>query len=195
MRVGVVLAGGQSRRMGRDKALMLYQGERLVDRALRKLGPQVDVLLLNRSERPENLDPKIQLIHDQFDGFQGPLAGVHAALSYLVQKGLADAELFTVPVDGPFIPIDFVTRMQKARTAVAFANSQGQRHPVFGRWPRTAHSKIHEALSKGERKIDRVAEQFGFSDVTWEPIRNSAGRVLDPFANVNTIAQYEALLS
>lgn len=195
MRVGVVLAGGQSRRMGRDKALMLYQGERLVDRALRKLGPQVDVLLLNRPTRPENLDPKIQLICDQFKGFQGPLAGVHAALSHLVQAGLAEAELFTVPVDGPFIPIDFVDRLQNAPTAVAFANSNGQRHPVFSRWPMTAYSKIHDALSKGERKIDRVAEQFGFSDITWEPIGNSAGGVLDPFANVNTIAQYEALSS
>ena len=192
-RVGVILAGGQSRRMGHDKALMTFRGERLLDRALSKLSRQVDVLLLNRSDCPDNIAQDITLVADQFTGFQGPLAGVHAALSFMADQGLKDAALFTAPVDSPFIPMDLVSRLNQASEPVAFAASQGQRHPVFARWPAQALAVIDTALAAGNRKIDRVAGTIGFEDVAWEQMTDKNGHLVDPFANVNTLEEFNAL--
>ena len=193
IRVGVVLAGGQSRRMGQDKALMRFRDERLLDRALGKLGRQVDVLLLNRADRPVNIDESVTLVSDQHSGFQGPLAGVHAALSFMAEQRLSDAALFTVPVDSPFIPMNLVARLSQTDQPVAFACSQGQRHPVFARWPASALPIIDTALRQDERKIDRVASILGFEEVAWELTTDGAGRVVDPFANVNTIDEFNDL--
>ena len=193
IRVGVVLAGGQSRRMGQDKALMRFRDERLLDRALGKLGRQVDVLLLNRADRPVNIDESVTLISDHHSGFQGPLAGVHAALSFMAEQRLSDAALFTVPVDSPFIPMNLVARLSQTDQPVGFASSQGQRHPVFARWPASALPIIDTALRQGERKIDRVASILGFEEVAWELTTDGAGRVVDPFANVNTIDEFNDL--
>lgn len=192
-RVGVILAGGQSRRMGHDKALMTFRGERLLDRALSKLGRQVDVLLLNRADRPDNIAHDVTLVADQFAGFQGPLAGVHAALSFMADHNLEDASLFTAPVDSPFIPMDLVSRLSQASEPIAFAASQGQRHPVFARWPAHALSVIDTALASGNRKIDRVAEPIGFQDIPWELATDKTGHNVDPFANVNTLEEFNAL--
>ena len=56
--------------MGQDKAFMRFRDERLLDRALGKLGRQVDVLLLNRADRPVNIDESVTLVSDQHSGFQ-----------------------------------------------------------------------------------------------------------------------------
>ena len=193
IRVGVVLAGGQSRRMGQDKALMRFRDERLLDRALGKLGCQVDVLLLNRADRPDDIDDSVTLISDRHTGSQGPLAGVHAALAFMAEQGMDNAALFTVPVDSPFIPMDLVSRLNQADQPVAFATSQDQRHPVFARWPANALPTIDAALRQGDRKIDRVATALGFEDVAWELATDRSGRLVDPFANVNTVDEFNAL--
>ncbi|HRW90194.1 MAG TPA: NTP transferase domain-containing protein, partial [Flavobacteriales bacterium] len=71
---GVVLAGGQSRRMGRDKALIEVEGRTLLDRAMDKLEPLVDELLVvGDPEKHGHLGPFV--IGDDTPG-QGPLGGL-----------------------------------------------------------------------------------------------------------------------
>ena len=124
IRVGVVLAGSKSSH-GSRQSLDALSRRAVVDRALGKLGRQVDILLLNRADRPANIDESVTLVSDQHSGFQGPLAGVHSALSFMAEQRLGDAVLFTVPVDSPFIPMNLVTRLSQADQPVAFASSQG----------------------------------------------------------------------
>ena len=192
-KVGVILAGGQSRRMGQDKALMPFRGERLIDRAIGKLLPQVDVLLVNRATRPDGLDPRVLLAPDVMTGFQGPLAGVHAALTQMKSSAAQDYSLFTVPVDSPFFPMDLVERLAGGDQPVAFAASQNQRHPVFARWPAHALDTLTSALHTGNRKIDRVAEELGFDEVHWDLVEHANSQALDPFANINTMDEFSAL--
>ena len=74
---GLVLAGGASRRMGRDKALLRVDGTRLVDRAVRVLSEVCDTVLLAAGDRRIDVDGATP-VADAEGG--GPLAGIVAGL-------------------------------------------------------------------------------------------------------------------
>ena len=94
--IGLVLAGGQSRRMGQDKALMRYQGRTLIDNASLLLqAASCDKVLISRNT-PGFLNDKIE--------DAGPLSGVHAVLDALSQFDNHNGnpcELLVLPVDMP----------------------------------------------------------------------------------------------
>lgn len=94
--IGLVLAGGQSRRMGQDKALMRYQGRTLIDNASLLLqSASCDKVLISRNA-PGFLNDKIE--------DAGPLSGVHAVLDALSQfdnQNGNPCELLVLPVDMP----------------------------------------------------------------------------------------------
>lgn len=94
--IGLVLAGGQSRRMGQDKALMRYQGRTLIDNASLLLqSASCDKVLISRNA-PGFLNDKIE--------DAGPLSGVHAVLDALFQSDNHNGnpcELLVLPVDMP----------------------------------------------------------------------------------------------
>lgn len=94
--IGLVLAGGQSRRMGQDKALMRYQGRTLIDNAALLLqSASCDKVLISRNA-PGFLNDKIE--------DAGPLSGVHAVLDALSQSDHHNGnpcELLVLPVDMP----------------------------------------------------------------------------------------------
>ncbi|MEO8718593.1 MAG: NTP transferase domain-containing protein, partial [Burkholderiales bacterium] len=95
---GIVLAGGQGRRMGGvDKGLVALHGRPMVSWVLERLAPQVAEIVINANQ---NLDAYGGLGHrvvaDEVGGFAGPLAGLHAGLG-AVRGALA----VTVPCDSP----------------------------------------------------------------------------------------------
>nr|WP_275446461.1 molybdenum cofactor guanylyltransferase [Alteromonas sp. MmMcT2-5] len=94
--IGLVLAGGQSRRMGQDKALMRYQGRTLIDNASLLLqSASCDKVLISRNA-PGFLNDRIE--------DAGPLSGVHAVLDALSQSDSHNGnpcELLVLPVDMP----------------------------------------------------------------------------------------------
>ncbi len=105
-----VLAGGQSTRMGRDKALLRLGGQTLLDRALvlaRQIAPRVAIL----GSREKYAGTGERIIEDEFPGC-GPLAGIHAALG----ASETDLSLF-LSVDMPFLPLEFFTYLlERARS-------------------------------------------------------------------------------
>ncbi len=126
---------------GRGKAFLSLAGASLVQRAIARLAPQCDRVIINANrelERFAELDPPV--ISDSVAGYAGPLAGILAGLDWLADYA-PDAVLLTVPVDGPFFPDDLGARLQAAAksrgAAIACAQSGGRRHgdlrPVFGR--------------------------------------------------------------
>jgi molybdopterin-guanine dinucleotide biosynthesis protein A len=187
--LGVILAGGQARRMGGgDKGLLQLGGQSLLTRVIERLGPQVDGLAINANGDPSRFDPYgLPVIGDNIPGFAGPLAGVLAGLDWAADQG-ADY-IVTAAADTPFFPCDLVPRLlltaQDMSAPLALAASQDaergvQRHPTFGLWPVTLRDDLRQALMGGLRKV-----------VLWTD--KHAGRttifpsaVPDPFFNVNT---------
>ncbi|MDA0261729.1 MAG: NTP transferase domain-containing protein, partial [Proteobacteria bacterium] len=82
--VGLLLAGGQARRMGGgDKCLRSLAGETLLARAVSRAGPQVSHLLLNANGDPDRFAHfGLDVVADVVDGFAGPLAGVLTGLTW-----------------------------------------------------------------------------------------------------------------
>lgn len=175
---GIVLAGGQGRRMGGvDKGLQLLRGKPMVAWSLERLAPQVDELIVNANQ---NLEAYARFGHrvvpDAIGGFAGPLAGLHAGLA-AASHPLA----VTVPCDSPFLPPDLVARLCRALQAndLAVAKTGEQPHPVFSLVRRSVLAHLAQFLSSGGRKIDAWYATLKVVEV---PFDDEA----DAFRNINT---------
>jgi len=130
--VGLLLAGGQSRRMGGgDKALHLLGGLPLLDRVIERLRPQVDALVLNANGDPARFTRyALPMVADSVVGFAGPLAGVLAGLDWAASQRPDCSYIASVATDAPFLPTDLVARLadgrDAAQTDLACAASRGR---------------------------------------------------------------------
>jgi molybdopterin-guanine dinucleotide biosynthesis protein A len=108
---GLVLAGGQSKRMGDvDKGLQLFHGKPLFLHATERLSPQVATLLVNANRHPESYaQAGFPVISDEPLLFSGPLAGFAVGLKYCKTRYMV-----TVPCDSPFFPHTLVQALGKA---------------------------------------------------------------------------------
>jgi len=195
---GVLLAGGQSQRMGGgDKNLRLLNGKPMLAHVIERAKPQVDALVLNANGDPQRFAAfGLPIVADSVAGFVGPLAGVLAGLDWAA-KNLPEAELVaSFATDAPFFPRDLVRRLAVALEEGGFdlacAQSNGQAHPVFGLWPVSLREAMREALAGGLRKVDRWTARYKLVEVEFsaEPV--------DPFFNANRpedLAEAERLIA
>jgi molybdopterin-guanine dinucleotide biosynthesis protein A len=175
---GIVLAGGQGRRMGGvDKGLQALRGKPMVAWVLERLAPQVGEVVINANQ---NLEAYAAFGHrvvpDAIGGFAGPLAGLHAGLA-AVTRELA----VTVPCDSPFLPLDLVARLRDALGAndLAVAKTGDQPHPVFSLVRRSVRAHLGAFLAGGGRKIDAWYASLKVVEV---PFDDEA----EAFRNINT---------
>jgi molybdenum cofactor guanylyltransferase len=176
---GVVLAGGQGRRMGGvDKGLQPLRGKPMAQWALERLAPQVDEILINCNQ---NLDAYARfgyrLVPDEIGGFAGPLAGLHASL-----KAAAHRLVVTVPCDSPFLPSDLVSRLKQHLNGkdLAVAKTGDQPHPVFSLVRRDVLANLEAFLRSGGRKIDAWYASLATVEVSFDD-------EADAFRNINTL--------
>lgn len=183
MITGVVLAGGQGRRMGGvDKGLKILRGKPMVQWVIERFAPQVDEVLINANQNLEAYAAHgHRVIPDAIGGFAGPLAGLHRALSEARHDLVA-----TVPCDSPFLPADLVSRLRSALDAhgaqLAVARTGDQPHPVFCLCRKSVLPGLGAFLESGGRKIDAWYAALKVSEVAFddEP---------DAFSNINTEAE------
>ncbi len=189
--VGLLLAGGRSRRMGGgDKCLRLLAGEPVLARVVARARPQVAALVLNANGDPDRFtDYRLPVVADLVDGFAGPLAGVLTGMEWASQWARANAVdcpwIATFPTDAPFLPDDLVARLADScrvqGAELACAASAGRTHPVIGLWPARLADELRRALvDQGIRKIDRWTERYKLAVVEWP------STPIDPFFNANS---------
>jgi len=196
---GLLLAGGQSRRMGGgDKALRPLGGRPVLARILDIARPQVDALVLNANGDPGRFaEFGVPVAADVIDGFAGPLAGVLTGLEWARANAPGCAWVASFACDAPFAPGDLVVRLRAAVEAagadLACASSGGRDHPVFGLWPvRLAGDLRRAVIDEGVRKVDVWTARYRLARADWpcDPV--------DPFFNVNRpddLARAEAMLA
>jgi molybdenum cofactor guanylyltransferase len=197
--VGLLLAGGQSRRMGGgDKPLRLLGGAPLLGRVIERLRPQVDTLVLNANGDPARFAKfELRVVPDNVPDFAGPLAGVLAGLDWTAAHRPDCTFVVSVATDAPFFPADLVAKLieglEEGRGDLACAASGGRSHPVFGLWPVRLRDDLRQAVvEEGLRKVDQWTARHRLITVSF------ADRPIDPFFNANRpedFAAAEALLN
>jgi molybdenum cofactor guanylyltransferase len=184
---GLVLAGGQGRRMGGvDKGLVELSGRPFIAHVLERLAPQVDALLINANQNTGRYaEFGYPVIQDDIPGFAGPLAGLERGL-----RAMTTPLVVTVPCDSPFLPTDLVARlyeaMQQADAQLAVARTFDRTHPVFSLVKQEVLDSLTRFLQDGGRKIDAWYAGLRVVEV---PFDDEA----DAFMNINTQAELSAV--
>jgi molybdopterin-guanine dinucleotide biosynthesis protein A len=182
---GIVLAGGQGRRMGGvDKGLVPLDGQPLIAHVLARLAPQVGDVVINANQNVERYRAfGRRVVTDTIGGFAGPLAGLHAGL-----MEAATPFVVTAPCDSPFLPPDLVARLCAALVRdgaqLAVAKTFEQSHPVFALVQRDVLPHLASFLESGGRKIDAWYATLAVTEV---PFDDEAAA----FRNINTRAELE----
>jgi len=184
---GVILAGGRARRMNnQDKGLVSFKGRPMVSYAIAALAPVVDCVFINANR---NINQYRQfgrpVISDQTDSFDGPLAGILAAMIH------ADADvLVVIPCDSPLIKTEHLQKLLLTRTEhnadVAVAFDGTRLHPVFLAIKTALQTSLQEYLADGQRKVEvwLARQNLVRVDFSNEP---------EIFSNINTMAELSVL--
>ncbi|MCZ6839698.1 MAG: molybdenum cofactor guanylyltransferase MobA [Alphaproteobacteria bacterium] len=183
---GVLLAGGQSRRMGGgDKCLRPLGGQPILARIIETVAPQVSRLVINANGDPDRFASfGVPVAADTVDGYAGPLAGVLTGMEWVAANAPECDWIATFATDAPFLPDDLVERLCEAvsngTADMACALSNGRRHPVFGLWPVALGPELRrELVVRGVRKVDDWTDGYNRREVEF------AVDAIDPFFNVN----------
>lgn len=185
---------------GGDKCLRTLGGEPILTRIIERLRPQVSEIVINANGDPARFAAfGLPVVSDSVAGYQGPLAGVHAALEWVKGNRPGVEQVVTVATDTPFFPADLVQRLLDAGVdASAFRVAQSDRgvHPVIGLWPIGLSEALETSLKRGEKKVTAWTEDHGAVPVFFSAVA-VGGQIIDPFFNINApedLAAAEALL-
>ncbi len=176
---GMILAGGQARRMGgQDKGLVSYRGRPLIAHVIERLEPQVHAVLINANRSHDRYAQfGHSVIADAEDGYLGPLAGILAGL-----RAAQTEFLLCVPCDSPEISPDLAAKLAapiaEAETRIAVASCAGRLQPVFAMLHTGLSGALDDFLRRGGRKIDEFYGAQGFEEI---PFENPGA-----FRNINT---------
>jgi molybdopterin-guanine dinucleotide biosynthesis protein A len=195
---GVLLAGGQSRRMGGgDKGLLELAGRPMLAHVICRLAPQVGRVVINANGDPARFDAfGLPVVPDTIGGFVGPLAGVLAGMRWAAANTPEARWVVTAAGDAPLLPSDLVERLLKAISkrpgAIALAQSHGELHPVIGLWPVALAQDLEDQLRGGVRKVLDWTDKHGTVPVPFPPA-HVCGIDIDPFFNANTPQELDQL--
>ena len=183
--LAVVLAGGKSKRFGRDKSQVKLGNKILIDYILSEIIDLYKDILIVTNEPIKFLNSdKISLISDIKKGL-GPLGGVFSAMRWAKDNRKNYKWISTFPIDTPFFKkehlIKFYKKINLDKSNLFFMKSKNTRHNIFGLWSLELFEKLELALNKGDRKVELWANEIGVKTIDFEHENNN-----DPFFNINT---------
>lgn len=151
--LGVVLAGGASKRMGIPKERLNFCGVSLLQLAVKRLGLVCDRVVISRKLR--HGDEPVEVIED-LPGLRGPLAGIVSALSAFEGEGI-----LSLPVDTPFVPAGILFEVLRKREGadVVLPEVRGVIHPTIGFYRRSLLGVLQQEAMKGELSPARIVER------------------------------------
>jgi len=182
---GLILAGGLGTRLGRvDKAFVPLQGRPLIEHVLARLTPQVATIAISANGDAARFSAySLPVLADApaLAG-KGPLAGVAAGLAWAAEHG-AEA-LLTIPVDTPFLPLDYLASLQPAPAVACHA---GRQHHLAALWRLDFLPQLLAFLAApGSYKVRDALALMGGRQVSFEG-------PTDPFHNINTAEDLAAV--
>lgn len=176
----LILAGGESRRMGRNKSLLPYRGGTLIDHILNQLRTVTAVIRISTNDAATFAHLQVPLVPDIAPG-QGPLMGIASGL-----KSATRPWVLVVATDIPELPLDLLPEMWSAvagHRSVVPRDETGQLQPHFGLYHRELGESMLDMLGQGRRGLIDFSR---YADSATVPL--PAARLL----NLNDLEAFEA---
>ena len=188
--LAVVLAGGKSKRFGRDKSQVKLGSKILIDYILTEIIDLYKDILIVTNEPIKYLNSnKISITSDIKKGL-GPLGGVFTAMKWVKDNKKNYEWISTFPTDTPFFKKEHLNKFYKEinleKSDLFFIKSKNTRHNIFGLWSIELFQRLELALDKGDRKVEHWANEIGVKTIDFEHENNK-----DPFFNINTEKELE----
>ncbi|MBL6858074.1 MAG: molybdenum cofactor guanylyltransferase [Pelagibacteraceae bacterium] len=182
--LGVVLAGGKSKRFGEDKSQVKLHGKILIDYILSEIMDQFNEILVVTNNPIRFKDSSKILTTKDFEEGLGPLGGILTAMKWIKDQKKDYEWISTFPSDTPFFTNKelkiFYENIDIKKSKLFFIKNKETRHNIFGLWSLDLLKKLETDLQKGERKVEVWADTVGVETINIEYEKR------DPFFNINT---------
>lgn len=186
---GVILAGGASSRMGRNKALLEVDGSPIITRTYRTLASLFhEVIIVTNSPFDYDFLP-CRKVPDIYPGC-GSIAGLHSALAHS-----STAHTFVTACDLPFLDPAIISYLCDIRTGgydAVVPLSEGGQEPLHAVYSSACKDIFENAIQKSERKILDILGRMNIRQVTDDELQSAGGQTKS-FLNVNTPEEYEGI--
>ena len=190
---GFVLAGGASRRFGRDKALIEFGGGALIARLCRilQLAIVTPVQIIGDDEKYGRTG--VECVADRWPG-EGPLGGIITALETTTDSAVKPSWCLIIGCDMPFLTVEslrhLADRAATSQAEVVVAESTYGLEPLCACWRTSAAPTLRRAFEKGTRRVIEAMKQLSM-----EVLDAADWKRFDKFDrlfwNMNTPADYE----
>ena len=182
--LGVVLAGGKSKRFGEDKSQVKLHGKILIDYILSEIMDQFNEILVVTNNPIRFKDSSKILTTKDFEEGLGPLGGILTAMKWIKDQKKDYEWISTFPSDTPFFTNKelkiFYENIDIKKSKLFFIKNKETRHNIFGLWSLDLLKKLETDLQRGERKVEVWADTVGVETINIEYEKR------DPFFNINT---------
>jgi len=180
---GVILAGGKSKRMGNNKALLTLNGKFFINYCIEKLKRIFDDVIIISDEIDKFSFLGIRIFPDLIKNV-GPLGGIYTALMNL-EKDYA----FIVSCDMPLFPVQAVEEIIKysSKNKITIGFSEKDVYPLFGIYPKKFKKDLENYILNDERKVMKFIEDFK------KVKKVDLSKFKEYLINVNTPSDYELI--
>ncbi|NVN89378.1 MAG: molybdenum cofactor guanylyltransferase [Desulfuromonadales bacterium] len=185
---GVILAGGVSRRMGKNKALLKLNGIPLVEKVYLALGALFDDIVLVTNTPDEYSFLPCRTTPDIYPG-AGSIAGLHAGMAASNTE-----RIFVAACDMPFLNADLVRMLCNYDTeaeAVVPLNGEGFFEPLHAVYAVTALDTARDIIENGDKSILILLNRIRTILISYQEVRSIAGAE-ESFRNINTPEEFTA---
>ena len=184
--LGAILAGGQSKRMGKDKLFLELNNKKLIEHTIDKVKKYLkQVIIITNQKNEFFFEKNLTTVEDCIEGQLGPLAGILTAMEWAKKNFKKCSWIATFPCDTPFFPDsvikNFIKESEKKESLLLCASSHGRKHNIFGLWSLDLYDKLkNDLVNKKIRKVQDWTEKNKIKNLEFK------FKDYDPFFNINT---------
>ena len=184
--LAAILAGGQSKRMGKDKLFLEFNNKKLIEHTIDKVKKYLKKIIIITNQDNEFFSKNnLITVKDCVEGQLGPLVGILTAMKWAKENLSKCSWIATFPCDTPFFPESiiksFIEESKKKESLILCASSHGRKHNIFGLWSLDLYDKLkNDLINKKIRKVQDWTEKNKIKNLEFK------FKDYDPFFNINT---------
>ena len=180
--LGVVLAGGKSKRFGQDKNEVKLGEKTLLEHTIDKVKSKFKEIIIVANKE---VSKDYKIVNDCIEGQLGPLVGVLSAMKWIKKNNFSYNWVATFPCDTPFFNVsvidEFIKVSKRNDSSLYFVKTKEKRHNIFGLWSVELFETLEkDIIENNYRKVEEWANKIGVKTI------NVSYDVIDPFFNINT---------